>query len=227
MKSSLCALLVTAGLILLFTDYYFLSVLLMTGTFMAFIFQNKKSWECLPFYGLANLVTAFRFVLVMTLALLAETVLSGGLVFNVLILAIPLLDVLDGLIARYRKEESHFGMYFDMEVDAVFVMIASIIVNKIYPSMWIVLIPGFLRYFYKFTIDFFDRQGQFIESKQKYASVIAGTYFVATIVFFIFQNDWASLFLTISSTLIIFSFSISFYNFYKWSNGVKKNICIR
>lgn len=220
MKSSFCAILVIAGLLLLSIDFNIIPVFLMTFTFLVFIGQNKKTWINVPFFGLANLVTALRFGLVMTLAFFGEKTLSEGMIFSFLVLLIPLLDVVDGLIARARKEASHFGMYFDMEVDAVFVMVASIIIFKMYPFLWIVLIPGFLRYFYKFTIDFFDSNVKFIESKQKYASIIAGTYFIAIIVFFFLQNIWASLFLIVSSVLIIFSFVLSFYNFYRWRSGI-------
>jgi len=135
-----------------------------------------------------------------------------------LILVIPILDVFDGLIARYRKEESQFGMFYDMEVDAVFVMVASILVYLSHSTMWIVLIPAFLRYFYKFSIDILDKENLFVESKQKYASVIAGNYFVALIVFYFFTNELSTYYLLIGSLLIVLSFGKSFYNFYTWQN---------
>lgn len=219
MNPFFCSTIAIAGLIMLFRDYNLCSVILMKITFVLFIRQNKESWKKLPFFGVANLITTIRFILILALA-------SGEFLFYdpylyVLVLTIPLLDIIDGLVARYRKEESQFGMYYDMEVDALFVMVASIIAYLNYPSMWIVLVPAFLRYFYKFAIDIMDGKNKFIESKQKYASIIAGNYFVALIAFYILKNELASIYLILSSILIVFSFGRSFYDFYKWTNGVK------
>jgi phosphatidylglycerophosphate synthase len=210
-----------AGIIMFFDDLNFLSVLLIAIAFLVFILQNKNYWENLPFFGLANLITTIRLLLVLTLILVARKFQFDDPSLYMLVIIIPTLDIFDGLIARYRKEESQFGMFYDMEVDAVFVMVASIIIFLNYPSMWIVLIPAFLRYFYKFTIDVFDKKKEFIEKKQKYASIIAGNYFVALIVFYVFRNEWAMSFLIASSILIMLSFGKSYYHFYKWSNELK------
>lgn len=186
-------------------------------TFVLFIRQNKESWKKLPFFGVANLITTIRFILILALA-------SGEFLFYdpylyVLVLTIPLLDIIDGLVARYRKEESQFGMYYDMEVDALFVMVASIIAYLNYPSMWIVLVPAFLRYFYKFAIGIMDGKNKFIESKQKYASIIAGNYFVALIVFYFFDHEVSKGYLSLSSVLIIMSFIKSTEEFVKWKRA--------
>lgn len=186
-------------------------------TFVLFIRQNKESWKKLPFFGVANLITTIRFILILALA-------SGEFLFYdpylyVLVLTIPLLDIIDGLVARYRKEDSQFGMYYDMEVDALFVMVASIIAYLNYPSMWIVLVPAFLRYFYKFAIGIMDGKNKFIESKQKYASIIAGNYFVALIVFYFFDHEVSKGYLSLSSVLIIMSFIKSTEEFVKWKRA--------
>lgn len=218
MKSYLCAIIVFAGIIMLTSDYYLWSILLITVTFIFFIFQNRRFWGKLPYFGVANVVTTTRFISVMILIFSSSSFMFNDSIILFIILIIPLLDIVDGLVARYRKEESQFGMYYDMEVDAVFVMVASIIVYLNYPSMWVVLLPAFLRYFYKFSIDILDKKSKFIESKQKYASLIAGNYFTALIVFYFLNNELASNYLMVSSLLIILSFGKSFYSFYKWSN---------
>lgn len=191
----------------------------MIVAFVFFITQNKESWRNLPFFGVANIITTIRLILILVLA--AGEIIINSTYFFILVLVIPLFDILDGLVARYRREESQFGMYYDMEVDALFVMVASIIVFVDYPSMWIVLVPAFLRYIYKFTMSIFDGKNKFTEPKKKYASIIAGNYFVALIVFYMLKNELASIYLIISSIFIVFSFGRSYYDFFKWNNGVK------
>lgn len=217
MKSYLCSFIVFAGLIMLFVSNYEWSSLLITSAFALFILQNKKIWLQTPYFGIANLITTIRLLLVLVLIFFSAQLSFNNYKISLLLLVIPLLDVFDGLIARYRKEESQFGMFYDMEVDAVFVMVASIIIYLHYPSVQIVLIPAFVRYFYKFSIDILDSKNRFIEKKQKYASLIAGNYFVALIVFYFLTNELASNYLMISSLLIILSFGKSFFDFYKWS----------
>lgn len=221
MKSYLCTIIVFAGTIMLISDYHLWSILLIAFTFMFFILQNKRSWEKLRYFGVANIITTTRFILVMILIFFSTKFMFNDSTIFLIVLIIPLLDIVDGLIARYRKEESQFGMFYDMEVDAVFVMVASIIVYLNYPSMWLVLLPAFLRYFYKFSIDILDKKKKFIESKQKYASLIAGNYFTALIVFYFLNNQLASDYLMVSSLLIILSFGKSFYSFYIWSNELR------
>jgi phosphatidylglycerophosphate synthase len=140
------------------------------------------------------------------------------------VLIIPLLDVVDGLVARRRKEESQFGMYYDMEVDALFVMVASIIIYLNHSSMWIVLIPAFLRYFFKFLLFIIDRQKKFIESKQKYASIIAGNYFVALVLFSFMNKELTKWYLSLSSIMIMMSFAKSIINIVQWkrTDGISR-----
>jgi phosphatidylglycerophosphate synthase len=219
MNSYLVTLVVFSGIFLLF-DKETISLALLASAFFLFLVQQRANWIKLRFFGLANQVTLVRLFLVLGLCYFAEQTLSGSVYFALGVALIPLLDVFDGLIARYRKEESHFGMYFDMEVDAAFVMVASILIFKSHPHLWIVLIPAFLRYFYKFFIDIVDSASAFKESKQRFASVIAGNYFVALVLFYFFQNHLVSVYLILSSLLIVFSFGLSFFNFFKWRYGV-------
>lgn len=221
MKSYLCTIIVFAGLIMLFSDYYLWSILLITIAFIFFILQNKRYWGKLSYFGVANVITTARFILVILLIFSSAKLKFDDSIVLIIIFIIPILDIIDGLVARHRKEESQFGMFYDMEVDAVFVMVASIMIYQNYTSMWIVLFPAFLRYFYKFFIDILDKKNKFIETKKKYASIVAGNYFVALIVFYFLNNEFASNYLKLSSILIVLSFGKSFYSFYKWSNELK------
>ena len=100
-------------------------------------------------FGLANGITLCRAVLVAFLAafigfLTAEDSLAWMLVV-VAMLAFAL-DGLDGAVARRKETCSHFGARFDMEVDALLLLVLSIL---LYDSgnlgAWVLLIGG-MRY---------------------------------------------------------------------------------
>lgn len=222
MNSFFCGIITISGLIMLSNGNYYYAVILMLSAFVFFIKMYKNAWRKLPFFGVANLITTARLMLVLALA-------SGEILFSedgffIVVLIIPLLDVVDGLVARRRKEESQFGMYYDMEVDALFVMVASIIIYLNQSSMWIVLIPAFLRYFFKFLLSILDRQNKFIESKQKYASIIAGNYFVALVLFSFMNNEATKWYLSLSSIMIMMSFAKSIINIVQWkrTDGISR-----
>jgi phosphatidylglycerophosphate synthase len=162
--------------------------------------------------------------LLLVLALASGEILFSDDGFFIVVLIIPLLDVVDGLVARRRKEESQFGMYYDMEVDALFVMVASIIIYLNHSYMWIVLIPAFLRYFFKFLLSILDQQKKFIESKQKYASIIAGNYFIALVLFSLMNNELTKWYLSLSSIMIMMSFAKSIINIVQWkrTDGISR-----
>lgn len=219
MKSYLCIINVLAGIIMVVEKNYEWSTLLMVSAFASFILQNKSSWSEMTYYGIANLITTVRFLLILVFIFFSTRLPFNDYKICLLILTIPLLDILDGLVARQRKEESRFGMYYDLEVDALYVLVTSIIIFNNHPSMWVVLIPAFLRYLYKFSLDMLDRKQKFVESKQKYASVIAGNYFVAIIIFNIFDHEFSRWYLSISSILIIISFLKSAFEFARWKQS--------
>jgi phosphatidylglycerophosphate synthase len=217
MNPFFCGIVAFSGVLMLLGSNNHYSVVLMLATFVLFLNENKNDWRKTPFFGVANVITTSRLLLVFVLA-------SGKIHFNdprffIAALIIPLLDVVDGWVARRRKEESRFGMYYDMEVDALFVMVMSIIIYQNHPTLWIVLIPAFLRYFFKLLLFVLDRQNKFIESKQKYASVIAGNYFVALLLFTFMNNEVTTWYLIVSSVLIMISFAKSIIDFVQWKQA--------
>lgn len=214
MNPFFCGIIVISGLTMLLSDNNYYAVSLMLTMFVFFIKENKNDWKKLPFFGGANIITTIRLLLVFALA--TGDILFRDNSFFIVVLIIPLLDVLDGLVARHWKQESRFGMYYDMEVDALFVMVASIIIYLNHSSMWIVLIPAFLRYFFKFLLSSLDRKKNFIERKQKYASVIAGNYFVALVVFSFISTEITKLYLLFSSVMIMISFAKSIVDIVRW-----------
>ncbi len=102
-------------------------------------------------FGCANGVTLARAILICPLAgalVLAALDARLAWIFFALALVAFLLDGVDGWVARRRQECSHFGARFDMETDALFVLVLSLLVlNAEKAGPWI-LLSGLLRYLF-------------------------------------------------------------------------------
>ncbi|MCF8479974.1 MAG: CDP-alcohol phosphatidyltransferase family protein [Rhodospirillum sp.] len=103
-------------------------------------------------FGLANMVTAVRAALV---SFLGATVLCapGGQALapalpTVLTLAVVALalDGLDGSLARHFHVESDLGARFDMEIDALLILVLSAAALTLGKAGWWVLLIGLMRY---------------------------------------------------------------------------------
>ncbi|MCG8598130.1 MAG: YceI family protein [Kiloniellales bacterium] len=105
-------------------------------------------------FGCANGVTLARAMLICPLAgalVLAALDATLAWLFFALALVAFLLDGVDGWVARRRQECSHFGARFDMETDALFVLVLSLLVlNAGKAGPWI-LLSGLLRYLFVLT----------------------------------------------------------------------------
>ena len=96
--------------------------------------------------GVANLITLARLLLVASLGLLFPLV--PRLAFVGAVVALFLLDGLDGPVARARGEASTFGAAFDMETDALSVMVLGLLLwQHGIVALW-VLVAGLWRYVY-------------------------------------------------------------------------------
>jgi len=101
-------------------------------------------------FGLANALTSLRVCAVLALSLPIPLLsVRAGAALATVILG---LDGLDGWVARQRGETSRFGAYFDMETDAVFVLMVTLRLHLYegYPA-W-VLSAGALRYVYVLAV---------------------------------------------------------------------------
>jgi len=105
-----------------------------------------------PGVGPANRVTLARSTLVLPLAALAlrpEPIGAGGYWWIVALATVALaLDGVDGAVARRTRSESALGARFDMEVDALLILVLSALVwqsGKAGP--WVLLIGG-IRYLF-------------------------------------------------------------------------------
>jgi phosphatidylglycerophosphate synthase len=162
-----------------------------------------------PFGGYANWVTFLRNILTFFLGF--SFFILSDIQIVILALIIISLDGADGYLARKFKTQSTFGAYFDMETDAFFVALMSLILYKRdYADYWI-LIPGFLRYFYVLfllLIGFHRRK----EKRMKFTQVIAVVFFISLLSPFLLPYSVYFPCLVGASILIIISFAYSFYS---------------
>lgn len=102
--------------------------------------------------GYANLVTAFRACLVSLLGagifcyddLASDRIVLFGLV--ALVLFTLALDGVDGYLARRYRQELEFGARFDMEIDALMILILSGAAALLDKAGWWVVLIGLMRY---------------------------------------------------------------------------------
>ena len=121
-------------------------------------------------FGVANTITAVRVAIVGGLS----TLRSVGPPEAVLVLSLLALDGLDGLVARRPPQTaSEFGARFDMEADALLVLVFGLKLAEVGRlGAWIV-VPGLLRYAYAAAISIAPRAAE--APRSRFGRVIAGT----------------------------------------------------
>jgi len=117
------------------------------GGALALRFVRARGWRS-PRPGgkglaLANLVTTARLLVVVSLPLLFATLPRAALAGVVVLVLV--VDGVDGYLARSRGEVSAFGAEYDMETDALCVMVLSLLLLQSGVGPW-VLVAGLWRY---------------------------------------------------------------------------------
>jgi len=171
-------------------------------------FIEKKIWG-----GIPNLVTTMRLLLLFLAPFLKDT-------FSLAILTtiVVSLDGIDGFLARKLNQVTLFGGKIDMETDAFFCLLFSVIITKNHPELSWIIISGSLRYCYKIVTTICSKSN-FIETKKAYARYIAGCYFVSFILFFLLDYSIGKYLIIIGNILVISSFTVSFYEFFKFKKS--------
>ena len=103
-----------------------------------------------PTFGAANAVTLARAVLVLLLLACLGVAATGALGWMLVALSVvaAALDGFDGALARGRGEASEFGARFDMETDALLILVlAALVWQHGKAGVWI-LLAGLLRYLF-------------------------------------------------------------------------------
>lgn len=200
---------ISSGIVLVHITGYMFIVVIPAIFSLAFlwIMQWNKMNKLNPPGGLANLITTFRFLLIITTALISIN-LTNSLI-GILFLINILLDVIDGFIARKRSQITETGKYLDLESDALFVALASMIIfDRNIAEIWI-LIPGYMRYFYVLLILILNKKPE--EKKTKFGSVAAGVMFVCLVSAYFLPEKPSVISLASGSVLILISFMKSFW----------------
>ncbi len=112
------------------------------------LWAAARRWAVATDFGVANQVTLLRAMLVALLCGFVAVPLSGLWLLLVTLLAAvaAVLDAADGWLARKRSLESEYGARFDMETDALFVLVLSVLVLQQHKAGVWVLVCGLLRY---------------------------------------------------------------------------------
>lgn len=101
-------------------------------------------------FGAANMVTLARNLITAAIVniIVFDYGVNQGLLIAGLAISALVLDGVDGYIARKLGSASNFGARFDMESDALFMLVLSIGVVTLYDALaWVILI-GAIRYLY-------------------------------------------------------------------------------
>ncbi len=103
-----------------------------------------------PTFGAANAVTLARGVLALDLLALIGSSPSAVLGWSIVTLALLalVLDGVDGKVARRRGEASAFGARFDMETDALLILVLAALAWSLGKAGAWILLAGALRYLF-------------------------------------------------------------------------------
>ena len=140
--------LVLAGTFQLPAGYVFQTLTAFAGLLLALL-PFLPQHQPLPRFGVANGVTLLRAgIAALTAGLIGRAELPPGLAWTLAALAgvALILDGVDGWLARRGGWQSPFGARFDMEVDAVFILILAALVYQTGKAGGWVLLSGALRY---------------------------------------------------------------------------------
>ena len=178
----------------------------------SFLFLLLSEWSILkelhPFGGYANWVTFLRWMIL--ILIFAFSGQLSNVQIALLFLGLILLDGLDGFLARHFHHETVLGANFDMETDALYVCMASILLlEKGLVGRWILII-GFLRYLY-IVLVYFLGMHQLTEKRTRIGPIIGVLLFIGLLIPFILPRIIYFPFLIVVSVMVSMSFSWSFY----------------
>jgi phosphatidylglycerophosphate synthase len=134
------------------------AVLVGGGLLLAMTTQHLRA----PSFGAANGVTLTRGAMTLLLAALIGVRSSAALGWAVVAVAVVavVLDGVDGWLARSRNETSAFGARFDMEVDALLILVLAALVWHLDKAGPWILAAGLLRYafvLFSFALPWMER----------------------------------------------------------------------
>jgi len=170
-----------------------------------------------PAGGYGNLVTGFRYLLVVFILFISGMITVRS--YGISLIVPVLLDVADGYLARHRKQVSGFGMLFDLETDSLLVASAGLILyNNDMAGAWI-LPPVYMRYVYLFVLVLFRLNGV-PEKRTRFGPMVAGIMNFSLLYALILPSFLSRIILFISGGMIVASFGYSFFDVLKRRNAL-------
>jgi phosphatidylglycerophosphate synthase len=192
------------------------AALLAAPSFGWLLWRERGRYTAAHGFGAANGVTLLRLTLIFAICLVLHR--ASGVLLGTLVFVIFALDGVDGWLARRRGLSSAFGAHFDMETDALCVLVLGL-------ELWLgqeygawILLTGPLRYVYVLCLDLLpSTRGDMPRSK------LARRAFVALItglgLAFLLPRPYGTLAAALGTALVLYSFGRSFW----WSYGAVSN----
>jgi phosphatidylglycerophosphate synthase len=174
---------------------------------LVLVFKHRGRWTPAGSFGPANAVTALRLSMIGALCVMGLRGVGPG--SALLVLLIFALDGLDGWLAKRGGHAAAFGARFDMECDALLVLICTMLLYFNGRLGAFILLPGFLRYLYALAIACLPQSGREIPPSRmgRYVfSVFAGSMIASLWPIEPLYRPLA----TTASVLIVWSFARAF-----------------
>jgi phosphatidylglycerophosphate synthase len=180
------------------------------ASFAALLLQSRSAWATEARTAVPNAVTALRLVIVVAMGLLQHG--APGLVWAAAVGAIFALDYVDGWLARRANGTSAFGAHFDMETDALVVLVIDL-------ELWLrgqfaawILTAGLLRYVYVVCVSLVPPKGG-----EQPRSTFGRNAFGALVTGFAVALAWPGRVGTAGAIIGTAAVSLSFARAFQWS----------
>jgi phosphatidylglycerophosphate synthase len=185
-------------------------------SFAALLLGRRGAFTSSGRFGAANAVTLLRLVLVLALAVVFHG--GAGEVWAGVLVAVLSLDALDGYLARRSGDASAFGSHFDMETDALIVLLAGLeLVLRERVGPW-VLVGGALRYLYVIVLWCLPSDlGE--HPRSSFGRWAFFGSFVGLTVPFVLEGPLGTAFAVVGTLMVSASFGISFMH---WAEGRRR-----
>jgi phosphatidylglycerophosphate synthase len=161
-------------------------------------------------FGSANAVTAARLAGVLTLALTGRDAPAEVVVPFAVCLMV--LDGVDGFLARRAGTASPFGAHFDVEIDALLVLVLGVVLwQRGRLGVW-ALWPGSLRYLYVLVRAV--APGRETPQRTRFGRLAFGGVFAGLLFPFLDPGSAGTVMAIAGTLLVSVSFGLSFYHSY-------------
>jgi phosphatidylglycerophosphate synthase len=187
------------------------------ASFAALLLQSRLAWATEARTVVPNTVTALRLAIVVAMGLLQRG--APGLAWAAAVGVIFALDYVDGWLARRANGTSAFGAHFDMETDALVVLVVDLeLFLRGQFGPWI-LTAGLLRYAYVVCVALVPPKGG-----QQPRSTFGRNAFGTLVTGLVVALAWPGPVGTAGAVLGTVAVSLSFARAFQWSYFQKRRL---